>query len=108
MLKEAGFQQVLEAKRAANPKIGVFGIGLAAYWLQFEGLHERLQGYLSHIEGELSHWGDVVAGGMVDSVEKARAVGAQFALEDVDVIFVHAATYATSSQVLPVIQNAKA
>ena len=28
-----------------SARVGVFGIGLAAYWPQFEGLHERLQGY---------------------------------------------------------------
>ena len=28
-----------------KPRIGVFGIGLAAYWPQFEGLRERLEGY---------------------------------------------------------------
>ena len=26
-------------------RIGVFGIGLAAYWPQFEGLKARLEGY---------------------------------------------------------------
>ena len=30
-----------------NPlKIGLFGIGLDAYWPQFAGLKERLEGYL--------------------------------------------------------------
>ena len=29
----------------AKAKIGVFGIGLAAYWPQFEGLKEHLEGY---------------------------------------------------------------
>jgi len=27
------------------PRVGIFGIGLAAYWPQFEGLRERLEGY---------------------------------------------------------------
>jgi L-arabinose isomerase len=33
-------------ERVATPhvKIGVFGIGLHAYWNQFPGLKERLQG----------------------------------------------------------------
>ena len=30
-------------------KIGLFGIGLEAYWEQFEGLNERLNGYLNII-----------------------------------------------------------
>src|SRR5262249_57550217 len=39
--------------RAARPRIGVFGIGLAAYWPQFEGLRERLEGYQQGIESKL-------------------------------------------------------
>ena len=31
-------------------KIGLFGIGLDTYWPQFEGLKERLKGYLSVVE----------------------------------------------------------
>ncbi len=30
---------------AGKARIGVFGIGLAAYWPQFEGLKARLEGY---------------------------------------------------------------
>jgi L-arabinose isomerase len=29
-----------------NLKIGLFGIGLDAYWPQFKGLKERLEGYI--------------------------------------------------------------
>ena len=32
-------------RRGATPRVGVFGIGLAAYWPQFEGLRERLEGW---------------------------------------------------------------
>ncbi len=99
---------MFEAKRAVRPKIGVFAIGLAAYWPQFEGLYDRLQRYGAYVEQQMAQWGDVVAGGMVDSVEKARETGALFAREQVDIVFVYTATYATSSQVLPVIQMAKA
>ena len=31
-------------------KIRLFGIGLDTYWPQFEGLKERLEGYLSVVE----------------------------------------------------------
>ena len=27
-------------------KIGLFGVGLKEYWEQYEGLHERLSGYV--------------------------------------------------------------
>ena len=39
---------------AARPRIGLFGIGLDAYWPQFPSLHTRLSGYLKGIEARLS------------------------------------------------------
>jgi len=98
---------MIELKRDMKARIGLFAIGLAAYWPQFEMLYPRLQKYLSHVEEQLAQWGEVTSGGMVDSVEKARAAGAQFAREQVDLIFVYTATYATSSQVLPALQQTR-
>lgn len=90
------------------PRIGVFGIGLEAYWPQFPSLHERLSGYLRSVEERLGAWGEVVSGGLVDSAERAPAVGERFAQAQVDLLFVYAATYATSSVALPIVQRAKA
>ena len=62
------------------PRVGVFGIGLAAYWPQFEGLHERLAGYQRGLEARLSELGaDVVSAGLVDTPEGAprRATGSR-------------------------------
>jgi L-arabinose isomerase len=28
-----------------SARVGIFGIGLAAYWPQFDGLRERIEGY---------------------------------------------------------------
>jgi L-arabinose isomerase len=39
--------------RATAPRVGIFGIGLAAYWPQFTGLRERLEGYQQGIERRL-------------------------------------------------------
>ncbi len=36
--------------KKSSLKIGLFGIGLDAYWEQFMGLKERLEGYLSIVE----------------------------------------------------------
>ena len=59
-----------------RPRIGIFGIGLAAYWPQFEGLHERLLGYQQGLERRLAELGaDVVSAGLVDSAEGARSAG---------------------------------
>ena len=89
--------------------VGVFGIGLAAYWPQFEGLKERIEGYQRRVEervGELG--GEVVSAGLVDSEQAAREAGDRFAQAQVDLVLCHAVTYATSSTVLPVVQAAKA
>jgi L-arabinose isomerase len=96
------------ANRMEKPRIGIFGIGLQAYWEQFTSLHERLTGYVHLIEERLGQWGEVVSGGLVDTYETAREAGERLASAQVDVLFVYAATYATSSIVLPVVQAVKA
>jgi L-arabinose isomerase len=91
--------------RVARPRVGIFGIGLAAYWPQFEGLRERLEGYQWGIESRLEVMGaDVVSAGLVDTAQNARRAGATLAAAGVDIVLLYTATYATSSQVLPVVQ----
>ena len=95
--------------RGARPRVGIFGIGLAAYWPQFEGLRERLEGYQRGIESRLEELGaEVVSAGLVDSAQEARRAGERIAAAGVDVVLLYTATYATSSQVLPVVQAARA
>ena len=90
-------------------RVGVFGIGLAAYWPQFDGLRERLEAYQRGIEERLRSLGaDVVSAGLVDTPQGARAAGEVLAGERVDLVLLYTATYATSSQVLPTVQAAKA
>ncbi|MEN0012494.1 MAG: L-fucose/L-arabinose isomerase family protein [Solirubrobacteraceae bacterium] len=89
-------------------KIGVFGIGLEAYWPQFDGLEARCAGYQSQVEANVAGLGaEVISAGLVDTVEKARAAGDLFAREQVDLILCHVVTYATSATVLPAVQAAK-
>ncbi len=89
-------------------KIGLFGIGLEAYWDQFPGLKERLEGYLLEVKNRLTaiHPG-IVDLGMIDTPEKAFEAGKKFRTEDVDLIFLYVTTYALSSTVLPVVRRAK-
>lgn len=88
--------------------VGLFGIGLDAYWPQFEGLRERLTGYVQSVAERLELPGvKVVNLGLVDSPEKAEATGHAFRQQDVDLIFLYATTYALSSTVLPVVRRAK-
>ncbi len=89
-------------------KIGIFGIGLAAYWPQFDGLKERLEKYQSDVEAHIrALGGSIVSAGLVDTAPGAQAAGDLFARENVDLIICYVGTYATSSQVLPAVQRRK-
>jgi L-arabinose isomerase len=89
-------------------KIGLFGIGLDTYWPQFEGLKDRLQGYLQEVEKNLSSLNPhVINAGLVDNIDKAFEAGQLFKKEDVGLIFLYVTTYALSSTVLPVVQRSK-
>jgi L-arabinose isomerase len=89
-------------------KIGLFGIGLEAYWEQFPGLQERLEGYLGIVEQKLAALHPhVVNLGLVDTPDRAFAAGRQFRRQEVDLIFLYVTTYALSATVLPVVQRAK-
>jgi L-arabinose isomerase len=81
------------------------GIGLEAYWSQFDGLKQRLEGYQERIERRLEKAGaHVVSAGLIDNPRRAREAGDQLAREDLDLLICYVGTYATSSQVLPTVQ----
>ena len=89
-------------------RVGLFSIGLEAYWEQFSGLRERLEGYNREIAERLAGYGvEVVNLGMIDTPEKGVEAGHAFRQGDVDLIFLHVATYALSSTVLPVVRRAR-
>ncbi|QEC80459.1 arabinose isomerase [Mucilaginibacter ginsenosidivorax] len=89
-------------------KVGLFGIGLQAYWEQFEGLEKRLAGYVDLVAGKLNGYGaQIVNLGLVDTPEKAFESGSRFRREEVDLIFLYVTTYALSSTVLPVVSKVK-
>lgn len=89
-------------------KVGLFGIGLDAYWPQFDGLRDRLAGYVERVARRLERPGvSVVNLGLVDTPERSLEAGHRFREADVDLIFLHVTTYALSSTVLPVARRAK-
>ena len=89
-------------------RVGLFGIGLEAYWPQFSGLKERLEGYVGVVSKKLERPDvEIINLGLIDSPERAMEAGHQFRREDVDVIFLYVTTYALSSTVLPVVRRAK-
>ncbi len=89
-------------------KIGLFGIGLDTYWVQFEGLEARLHGYVDQVSQKLNGYGaHVVNLGLIDNAQKAFEAGSRFKREDVELIFLYVTTYALSATVLPVVKKAK-
>ncbi|UFH55410.1 arabinose isomerase [Spirosoma sp. KNUC1025] len=88
-------------------RIGLFSIGLEAYWAQFDGLKDRLDGYVAELEVAMQRPGvELVNLGMIDTPGKGMLAGHQFRQADVDLIFLYVTTYALSSTVLPVVRRA--
>jgi L-arabinose isomerase len=89
-------------------RLGLFGIGLDAYWPQFAGLKERLEGYVARVAAKLARPGvEVVNLGLVDNPDRAREAGRECRRREVDLLFLYVTTYALSSTMLPVVQRAK-
>ena len=88
-------------------RIGLVGLGLEAYWSQFEGLEERLVGYLGEVERMISTNNRVVVNlGLVDSSEGALEAAHRSRREDIELVLVYITTYALSATVLPLIKRA--
>jgi L-arabinose isomerase len=102
MLDTAGYDRI----SIETPKIGIFGIGLAAYWPQFPGLKERLTACQGEIEQRLRDFGSkIVSAGLVDTQPAAHEARSLFSREDVDLVVCYVGTYSTSSQVVPAVQH---
>ena len=84
-----------------SAKLGIFAIGLEAYWPQFTGMKETL---LTHHRRLIDKFQprDMVSFGLVDSPQRAQEAGAFFKAADVDLVFCHLTTYASSEALLPV------
>ena len=102
----------MEGKLKAAPKvrIGLYTVGLRAYWAQFPGLRERLIGYGEHCARRLASFGDaeVFNFGLVDCSDAGLAAGEYFRRNGVDLVFLHIGSYVTSDAVLPVHQTCPA
>jgi L-arabinose isomerase len=80
--------------------VGLFSIGLEAYWSQFDGLKDRLTAYNQRVAERLQCGeASVVNLGLIDTPEKAVSAGHRFWEADVDLIFLHVSSYALSSTV---------
>ncbi len=89
-------------RKVKRARIGLYSVGLRAYWAQFEGLEARLKGYNAFIAKRLGDMAEVFNFGLMDDPDAAQKAGEYFSASQVDVIFAHSATYFTSDCVLPV------
>ena len=96
--------QVSRIKECPKARVGLYSVGLKAYWPQFSGLRERLIEYGKFIAEKISEISDVYNYGLVDCSDEGLKAGEYFKRNDVDIIFCHSATYVSSDAVLPVHQ----
>lgn len=90
-------------------RVGILSAGLGTYWEQFDGLYEELQRQVGRVAHHLQAAGaQVVAREFVSWPEDAPDAGRRLRAADLDLLVLHLATYATSSQVLPAVQAAGA
>jgi L-arabinose isomerase len=89
-------------------RVGLCGIGLDAYWPQFEGLRTRLESYVGEAAARLEKCGTSVENlGLVDTPQRGREAGSACRRADIDLLIVYVTTYALSSTVLPMVQRAR-
>jgi L-arabinose isomerase len=88
-------------------RAGICGIGLDAYWSQFAGLEQRLNGYVARLASRLSRPGvEVVNLGLIDTPARSGEAGHECRREDIEILFLYVTTYALSNTVLPVVHRA--
>jgi L-arabinose isomerase len=93
---------------ATELRIGLCGIGLNAYWPQFDGLRARLEGYVHLVGDRLANAGATIENlGLVDTPQRGREAGHACRRADVDLLVIYVTTYALSSTVLPLVQRAR-
>ncbi|MEO6802911.1 MAG: arabinose isomerase [Granulicella sp.] len=89
-------------------RVGLLGLGLEAYWPQFEGLKQRLEGYLALVDEKISKNSRTICNlGLVDSVERGIAASHRCRVEDIDLLLVYVTTYSLSSVLLPILRRSK-
>jgi L-arabinose isomerase len=87
-------------------RVGLVGMGLEAYWPQFQGLRTRLEEYLSVVAQKIAAPSRTVINlGLVDSVESGMAAAHRCREGDVDILLVYVTTYALSSTLLPLLRR---
>lgn len=98
----------MKKEKKQKVRIGIYSAGLRVYWAQFDGLRDRILNYNQFVSQKLEEYGQVYNFGLVDNVDMAEEAGEYFQKNNVDIVFLHSATYFTSDSVLPIHQICKA
>jgi len=90
--------------RTAN--VGIFGVGFHKYWPQFDGLLDELTQKLGiFVDRVKSHDVEVTGFGIVDDAASAYALLPKLKAADLDLVFCHMLTYATSASFAAIIRG---
>ena len=94
---------MIERKKYAKGKIGIFAVAHATYWDQFEGLLDNIMGYHADLCDKIKEKNcEVFDFGMIDSSEKAFDIVKEIQSADVDVV---SGATITSTAILEAVQE---
>jgi len=85
-------------RKKRTARIGIFGVGFHRYWPQFEGLLQeltrKLDGFIDRVQ---ARGVEVISFGILDDAASASAALPRLRAADLDLVFCHMLTYATSA-----------
>jgi len=85
-------------RRPLTARVGVIAVGHHTYWTQFDGLRDELLAKLDVLVRKIQRFGvHVETFGLIDRAEPAYAAVPRIRTANLDLLFVHMVTYATSS-----------
>jgi L-arabinose isomerase len=85
-------------RKKGTANVGIFGVGFHKYWPQFDGLLDELRRKLDMLVDRVkSHDVEVTSFGIVDDAASAYALLPKLNAADLDLVFCHMLTYATSA-----------
>ena len=70
--------KIIPIKPIKKSRIGLYTIGLKAYWAQFPGLKDRMLEYNQFLQKGMSEHGEIFNYGLVDSETEGRSAGEWF------------------------------
>ena len=96
----------VKRRKKRHAHIGIFGVGFHKYWPQFPGLLEALKLKLGTLVDKVqTHGVDVTSFGMVDDAQSAYALLPTLKGADLDLVFCHMLTYATSATFAAIVRS---